>query len=57
MNDDDDIQDYVNPNKQRNDVLEEVAKEIDAQCKLDPKVPILHNDAATNPIKSEDTKK
>ena len=29
MNDDDDIQDYVNPNKQRNDVLEEVAKEIE----------------------------
>jgi hypothetical protein len=28
-NDDDDIQDYVNPNKQRNDVLEEVAKEIE----------------------------
>jgi len=30
MNDDDDIQEYVNPNKQRNDVLEEVAKEFDA---------------------------
>jgi hypothetical protein len=29
MNDDDDIQEYVNPNKQRNDVLEEVAKEFD----------------------------
>jgi hypothetical protein len=29
MNDDDDIQEYVNPNKQRNDVLEEVAKEIE----------------------------
>jgi len=29
MNDDDDIQDYVNPNKQRNDVLEEVAREIE----------------------------
>jgi hypothetical protein len=26
---DDDIQEYVNPNKQRNDVLEEVAKEIE----------------------------
>jgi hypothetical protein len=30
MNDDDDIQEYVSPNKQRNDVLEEVAKEFDA---------------------------
>jgi hypothetical protein len=30
MNDDDDIQEYVNPNKQRNDVLEEVAKEFDS---------------------------
>ncbi len=30
MNDDDDTQEYVNPNKQRNDVLEEVAKEFDA---------------------------
>jgi hypothetical protein len=29
MNDDDDIQEYVNTNKQRNDVLEEVAKEIE----------------------------
>ena len=29
MTDDDDIQEYVNPNKQRNDVLEEVAKEIE----------------------------
>ena len=29
MNDDDDIQEYVNPNKQRNDVLEEVALEFD----------------------------
>jgi hypothetical protein len=29
MNDDDDIQEYVNSNKQRNDVLEEVAKEIE----------------------------
>ena len=29
MNDDDDIQEYVNPNKQRNDVLEEVAREIE----------------------------
>lgn len=27
--DDDDIQEYVNPNKHRNDVLEEVAKEIE----------------------------
>jgi len=39
------------------DRIVEVAKEIDAQCKLDPKVPVLHNDAATNPIKSEETKK
>jgi hypothetical protein len=39
------------------DRIIEVAKEIDAQCKLDPRVPILHNDAATNPIKSEETKK
>jgi hypothetical protein len=30
MNYDDDIQEYVSPNKQRNDVLEEVAKEFDA---------------------------
>jgi hypothetical protein len=29
MNDDDDIQEYASPNKQRNDVLEEVAKEIE----------------------------
>ena len=29
MLDDDDIQEYVSPNKQRNDVLEEVAKEIE----------------------------
>ena len=29
MTDDDDIQEYVSPNKQRNDVLEEVAKEIE----------------------------
>ena len=29
MNDDDDIQEYVSPNKQRNDVLEEVAKEFE----------------------------
>jgi len=29
MLDDDDIQEYVNPNKQRNDVLEEVAKEFE----------------------------
>ena len=31
MNDDDDTQEYVmvNPNKQRNDVLEEVAQEIE----------------------------
>jgi hypothetical protein len=31
MNDDDDTQEYVmvNPNKQRNDVLEEVAREIE----------------------------
>ncbi len=29
MYDDDDIQEYVNLNKQRNDVLEEVAKEIE----------------------------
>ena len=29
MNDYDDIQEYVNPNKQRNDVLEEVALEFD----------------------------
>jgi hypothetical protein len=28
MNDDDDIQEYVNPNKQRNDVLEEVARAV-----------------------------
>jgi len=34
MNDDDDIQEYVNPNKQRNDVLEEVAKEFDAMKSL-----------------------
>jgi hypothetical protein len=29
MKDDDDIQEYVSPNKQRNDVLEEVALEFD----------------------------
>jgi hypothetical protein len=29
MNDDDDIQEYVSPNKQRDDVLEEVAKEFE----------------------------
>ena len=29
MNDDDDIQDYVNPKEERNKVLEEVAKEIE----------------------------
>jgi hypothetical protein len=34
MNDDDDIQEYVSPNKQRNDVLEEVAKEFDAMKSL-----------------------
>jgi hypothetical protein len=32
--DDDDIQEYVSPNKQRNDVLEEVAKEFDAMKSL-----------------------
>lgn len=35
------------------DRIVEVAKEIDAQCKLDPAVPKLHNDAATNPIKAQ----
>jgi hypothetical protein len=36
MNDDDDIQEYVNPNKQRNDVLEEVAKEIEKMKAFGP---------------------
>ncbi len=35
MTDDDDIQEYVNPNKQRNDVLEEVAKEIEKMKAFD----------------------
>ena len=34
--DDDDIQEYVNPNKQRNDVLEEVAKEIEKMTAFGP---------------------
>ena len=35
MTDDDDIQEYVSPNKQRNDVLEEVAKEFEKMKAFD----------------------
>jgi hypothetical protein len=33
-NDDDDIQDYINPTEERNKVLEEVAREFDAMKSL-----------------------
>lgn len=39
------------------DRIVEVATQIDRECKLDPVVPKLHNDAATNPVKPEETKK
>ena len=34
------------------DRIVEVATQIDRDCKLDPAVPKLHNDAATDPLKS-----